>query len=56
MEALTGPVTELINASLSSGAFPTPLKKGVIRPSIKKQTADHELFASYRPITNIAFL
>ena len=55
-EALTGPITGLINASLSSGVFSMPLKKGVIRPSIRKQTADHELFSSYRPITNIPFL
>ena len=34
-------ITKLINASLISGVFPASLKKGIIRPSIKKQVADN---------------
>ena len=55
-DVLTSPITKLINVSLASGKFPTALKKGVVRPSIKKQNIERELYENYRPITNIAFL
>ena len=55
-DVLADPLTKLINASLSSGVFPTSLKQGVIHPSIKRQALDRQMFSSYRPITNIAFL
>ena len=55
-EVLAGSLTKLINASLSSGIFPASLKKGVIRPSVKRQTLDFDIYSSYRPITNVAFL
>ena len=55
-DVLADPLTKLINASLTSGMFPTSLKQGVIHPSIKRQALDRQMFSSYRPITNIAFL
>ena len=55
-DVLADPLTKLINASLTSGVFPTSLKQGVIHPSIKRQALDRQMFSSYRPITNIAFL
>ena len=53
---LATPITNIINTSLSSGVFPTALKKGLIHPLIKKPNLDCELFSNYRPVTNIAFL
>ena len=55
-EVLAGSLPKLINASLSSGIFPASLIKGVIRPSVKRQTLDFDIYSSYRPITNVAFL
>ena len=53
---LVGPLTDIINASLQTGVFPTALKKGVVHPSLKKSKRDYEQYSSYWPITNIAFL
>ena len=50
------PVTNIINASFSEGAFPTSLKNAIIFPSLKKGNPDPEEYNSYRPISNIAFL
>lgn len=36
--------------------FPTSLKKGILHPTIKKQSLHHDEFSSYRTITNVAFL
>ena len=55
-DLLVSPVTRIINTSLTDGVFPSSLKQGIITPLLKKSTLDHELFSSYRPITNIAFL
>ena len=56
MDVIAKPLTRIINGSLTSGNFPHSLKKGVIRPTIKKQNLDCDLLSNYRPITNIAFL
>ena len=55
-EVLVGPLTDIINASLQTGVFPTAFKKGVAHPSLKKSKRNYEQYSSYRPITNIAFL
>ena len=49
-------VTNIINASLTSGIFPTDLKKGLILPLLKKPSLDREELCNYRPITNLTFL
>ena len=55
-EVLVGPLTDIINASLQTGVFPSALKKGVVHPSLKKLERDYEQYSSYWPINNIAFL
>ncbi|XP_048586160.1 uncharacterized protein LOC125568284 [Nematostella vectensis] len=55
IDAIAPAITSIVNASLSSGVFPTSLDCGVINPSIKKQSLDREAYPSYRPITNVAF-
>ena len=56
VDVLASPLNAIINTSLTSGVFPASLKKGIVYPSIKKQSLDQEEFPSYRPITNVAFL
>ena len=46
-------VTNIINASLTSGIFPTDLKKGLILSLLKKPSVDREELCNYRPITNL---
>ena len=55
-DLLVTPITRIINTSLTDGVFSSSLKQGIMTPLLKKSTLDHELFSSYRPITNIAFL
>ncbi|XP_048587372.1 uncharacterized protein LOC125570182 [Nematostella vectensis] len=38
IDVIAPAITSIVNASLSSGVFPTSLKGGVINPSIKKQS------------------
>lgn len=47
-EVLIGPLTDIINASLQTGVFPTALKKGIAPPSLKKSKRDYEQYSSYR--------
>ncbi|CAB4028471.1 Hypothetical predicted protein [Paramuricea clavata] len=56
VDILAGPLTRIINTSLTSGIFPSSLKKGVILPSFKRLELDFNMYSSYRPITNVAFL
>ena len=46
----------IINGALQSGNFFTALKVALIKPNIKKDTLDSDIFANYRPVSNIAFL
>ncbi|KXJ21004.1 putative RNA-directed DNA polymerase from transposon BS [Exaiptasia diaphana] len=45
---LATPITNIINSSLSSGVFPTVLKKGLIHPLIKKPDLDSKFQSAYR--------
>ena len=45
-----------MNSSFASGVFPSSLKEGVVHPFFKKPAKDWQDFASYCPVTNIAFL
>lgn len=56
IDVLSSPLTAIINTSLSSGVFPSSLKKGLITPAIKKHGLDCDQYPNYRPITNVAFL
>jgi len=54
---ITAPfVTSLINASLSSGRFPTAFKRAVITPLLKQPGMDMNAPQSYRPISNLSVL
>ncbi|XP_072042751.1 uncharacterized protein [Amphiura filiformis] len=49
-------ITQIVNASLTSGVFPSRLKHSIIKPVIKKNTMDPNSLKSYRPVANITFL
>jgi len=42
--------------SLSAGIFPSPLKKALVTPLLKKTSLDKEILKNYRPVSNLAFL
>ena len=45
----------IVNKSLTE-TFPQPLKHAVVCPIIKDRDEDSELFANYRPVSNLPFL
>ena len=49
-------ITQIVNASLTTGVVPSSLKHAVIRPLLKKAGLDSDVFANYRPISNLPFL
>ena len=49
-------ITHIVNRSLAQGYMPDCLKTALIRPVIKKNDLDHELFESYRPVSNLPIL
>uniref|UniRef100_A0A6Q2XW77 Reverse transcriptase domain-containing protein n=1 Tax=Esox lucius TaxID=8010 RepID=A0A6Q2XW77_ESOLU len=49
-------ITKIINQSLRSGQVPASLKTAFIKPLLKKPSLDPEVFANYRPISNLPFL
>ena len=54
---LLSPVeTNIVNQSLSTREFPSPLSLSRVRPRLKKDNLDKEIFKNYRPVVNIPFL
>ena len=53
---LLSPVeTNIVNQSLSTGEFPSPLSLSHVRPRLKKDNLDKESFKNYCPVANIPF-
>lgn len=46
----------MVNQSLSTGEFPSPLKLSHVRPCLKNGNLDKEIFKNCRPLANIPFL
>ena len=49
-------IVDIVNASLSSGVFPTELKSAIICPLLKKPGLDSEILKNYRPVSNLSFI
>ena len=49
-------VQTFILESLTSGKFPSALKRSLIRPVLKKPDLDKDVLKNYRPVANISFL
>jgi hypothetical protein len=53
---LAGPISRIINLSITTGCFSTTLKHAVITPLIKKPGLYPEDLANHRPIAGLSFL
>jgi hypothetical protein len=53
---LVRPITDIINLFLSTGAFPSSLKHGIITPLLKQPTLDRNVLSNFRPVSNLSFL
>ena len=49
-------ITDIVNASLSSGEFPDTLKTALVKPLLKKLSLDYNIFKNFRPVSNLTFL
>lgn len=49
-------ITRIVNLSLDNATVPMKLKEAALTPIIKKESLDHELYPSYRPISNLRFV
>ncbi|KXJ15782.1 RNA-directed DNA polymerase from mobile element jockey [Exaiptasia diaphana] len=53
---LAGPISKIINVSLTTGSVPSVLKVAKVTPCLKKKTLDKEDLKNYRPISNLPYL
>ena len=54
--ALVPMLTRIINLSLATCEMPEDLKCAMLRPLLKKPTADHKVFANFRPVSNLKYV
>ena len=50
---LTPILLHIINTSLTTGMFPSGMKKAVIKPTLKKDNIDADNLNNYRPVSNL---
>ena len=48
-------LTNMINISIETANVPVQLKEAMIRPKLKKESLDHEVYSNFRPISNLKF-
>ena len=49
-------ITDIVNASLRTGSFPTAFKTAIVRPVLKKNNLDSNDLENYRPVSNLPFI
>ena len=49
-------ITDIVNASLRAGSFPTAFKTAIVRPLLKKNNLDPNDLKNYRPVSNLPFI
>ena len=49
-------ITRIVNLSLTTGIVPRYFKEAMVRPKLKKDSLDHQLFSHFRPISNLNLL
>lgn len=49
-------IAHLINVTILTGEFPKRCKIAAVKPLLKKYKLDRELFANYRPVSNLPFI
>jgi hypothetical protein len=53
VDELTPILLFIVNKSLTTGSFPTGMKKAVVKPTLKKENADADCLSNYRPVSNL---
>ncbi|XP_072037296.1 uncharacterized protein [Amphiura filiformis] len=53
---LLSTITTIVNESLSTGVVPSSFKHACIHPLLKKPGLDRDVYANYRPISNLPYL
>jgi len=56
LDVLINPITNIVNKSLSLGAFPRSMKATFVKPLIKRHTMDCNILNNYRPVSNLRCL
>ena len=56
LPVLTPILTKIVNNSLSSGSFPSGLRRAIITPILKKAFLDKNTLGNYRPVSNLPFV
>ena len=56
IEELLPNITRIVNYSLQTAAMLIDFKEAVLKPNVKKNSVDNELFSNFRHISNIRFL
>ena len=46
-------LTKMINISIETANVPVQLMEAMIRPKLKKESLDHEVYSNFRPISNL---
>ena len=49
-------ITDIMNASITSGYVPKSFKSALVRPLLKKPGLDPNVLKNYRPVSNLPFL
>ena len=53
VDELSPILLHILNSSVTTGVFPTTMKKAVVRPTLKKENADVDSLKNYRPVSNL---
>ena len=48
-------LVRIVNVQLETGEVPRRYKTAIVRPLLKKQGLDPEIFNNYRPVSNLSF-
>ena len=56
LDLLVPVITNIVNLSLKSSTMSSSLKEAVLYPLLKKSSLDHELYANFRPVSNLRLL
>ena len=56
MDVLLPILTKMINISIETANVPIQLKEAMIRPKLKKESLDYEVYSNFRPISNLKFI
>ena len=56
LSSIATTIADLVNSSLTSGKFPSELKSAIVKPLLKKPSADLDILKNYRPVSNLSFI